>query len=321
MNSSKEIKVLNKKIVNLLNKRNKILEKNHSLVTSKSDEKLIKKIKHYKSTNISNEKIVYLGPEGSYTYEAAINKFGLDSVYYSVNSIKNIFYEINEGRAKYGVVPIENSSNGIVGDTINCLNTYNLKIVGETVLDIHHTLVSNTKNIQDIATIYSKDIAFDQCSIFLENYHLNDSKYEYVESTTKAAKLANQNENSAAICSNLAAQTNNIPILFTDIEDNKDNKTRFLIISNFETKKTKEDKTSIVVQLPNEYGSLLSFLDDFKENKINLNKIKSHIVKGISTFFIEFDGHKKDKKIKSILRRYKSYIKILGSYKKEVEDI
>jgi len=321
MNSSKEIKVLNKKIVNLLNKRNKILEKNHSLVTSKSDEKLIKKIKHYKSTKISNEKIVYLGPEGSYTYEAAINKFGLDSVYYSVNSIKNIFYEINEGRAKYGVVPIENSSNGIVGDTINCLNTYNLKIVGETVLDIHHTLVSNTKNIQDIATIYSKDIAFDQCSIFLENYHLNDSKYEYVESTTKAAKLANQNENSAAICSNLAAQTNNIPILFTDIEDNKDNKTRFLIISNFETKKTKEDKTSIVVQLPNEYGSLLSFLDDFKENKINLNKIKSHIVKGISTFFIEFDGHKKDKKIKSILRRYKSYIKILGSYKKEVEDI
>ena len=102
-----------------------------------------------------NEKIVYLGPEGSYTQEAAINKFGINNLYYSVNSIKNIFYEIDENRATYGVVPIENSSNGIVGDTINSFNTYNLNIIGETVLDIHHTLVSNCKKVEDIKIIYS----------------------------------------------------------------------------------------------------------------------------------------------------------------------
>ena len=300
-----------KKLTIIDNKISKLLEKKMAIL--KKEPKL--------SSINNNEKIVYLGPEGSYTQEAAINKFGIDNIYYSVNSIKNIFYEINENRATYGIVPIENSSNGIVGDTINCFNSYDLNIVGETVLDIHHTLVSNCNKIEDIEVIYSKDIAFDQCSIFLENYHLNEIKYEYVDSTTKAAKLASLTPNSAAICSELAAKTSNIPILFNNIEDNKDNKTRFFVISKKDTKKSNNDKTSIIVQLPNKYGSLIDFLNDFKEAKINLNKIKSHIVKGISTFFIEFDGHKDDANIQNILNKHNKYIKVLGSYKKEIEDI
>jgi chorismate mutase / prephenate dehydratase len=321
-----------------LKKRLDILEKNNSINSLSIDEKILKKIKKVKNKNlllekivldifslipnhINKEKIVYLGPQGSYTQEAAINKFGNDNTYYSVNSIKNIFHEINEDRAKYGIVPIENSSNGMVGDTINCFNNYNLNIIGETVLDIHHTLVSNCTQVEDIKIIYSKDIAFDQCSIFLENYHLNEVKYEYVDSTTKAAKLAFQTPNSAAICSSLAARTNNIPILFDCIEDNKDNKTRFLVISKEDTQKSTNDKTSIMVQLPNKYGSLIDFLNDFKESKINLNKIKSHIVKGVSTFFIEFEGHKNDSNIRNILNKHHKHIKVLGSYKKEVEDI
>ncbi|MDZ7817187.1 MAG: prephenate dehydratase domain-containing protein [Aliarcobacter sp.] len=338
LNDIKELEYVNKKIVKFLKKRLDILEKNKSINPLSIDEKTLKKINKNKNTNlllekmiskifsltqdnINQEKIVYLGPQGSYTQEATINKFGKNNTYYSVNSIKNIFLEINENRAKYGIVPIENSSNGIVGDTINCFNNYDLNIIGETVLDIHHTLVSNCTKVEDIKIIYSKDIAFDQCSIFLENYHLNEVKYEYVDSTTKAAKLASQTPNSAAICSSLAASTNNIPILFDCIEDNKDNKTRFLVISKEDTQKSTNDKTSIMVQLPNKYGSLIDFLNDFKEAKINLNKIKSHIVKGISTFFIEFEGHKNDSNIRKILNKHKKHIKILGSYKKEVEDI
>ncbi len=331
INKIKEIEEIDKTILKLFTKRNKIIKNSSDLNFSSYDKKLIEKIRDdnfLKLLEISpkpldeeNEKIVYLGPEGSYTQEAAINKFGIDNNYYSVNSIKNIFYEVSENRAKYGIVPIENSSNGMVGDTINSFNTYNLNIIGETVIDIHHTLVSNCKKIEDIKIIYSKDIAFDQCSIFLENYHLNEVQYEYVDSTTKAAKLASQTPNSAAICSNLAAKTNNIPILFSNIEDNKDNKTRFFVISKQITKKTENDKTSIIVQLPNKYGCLIDFLNDFKEHKINLNKIKSHIVKGISTFFIEFDGHKNDSNIKKVLNKHKKNIKVLGSYKKEIEDI
>ena len=338
INDMKQLDYANKKILKFLKKRLDILEKNELINPLSIDENILKKIKKSKDKNLllekifsnifslsqdntNQEKIVYLGPEGSYTQEATINKFGNNNTYYSVNSIKNIFHEINEDRAKYGIVPIENSSNGMVGDTVNCFNNYNLNIIGETILDIHHTLVSNCKKVEDIKIIYSKDIAFDQCSIFLENYHLNEVKYEYVDSTTKAAKLASQTPNSAAICSSLAASTNNIPILFNCIEDNKDNKTRFLVISKEDTNKSTNDKTSIMVQLPNKYGSLIDFLNDFKEAKINLNKIKSHIVKGISTFFIEFEGHKNDSDIRKILNKHKKHIKVLGSYKKEVEDI
>ena len=319
---------INNKILKLLNRRITLLEKEPNLNPLSNNTKFDLTLLHQLFPEILlpnlisiNEKIVYLGPEGSYTQEAAINKFGTDNIYYSVNSIKNIFFEINEDRAKYGIVPIENSSNGIVGDTINCFNSYNLNIIGETILDIHHTLVSNCNKIEDIKLIYSKDIAFDQCSIFLENYHLNEVKYEYVDSTTKAAILASQTPNSAAICSKLAAKTSNIPILFNDIEDNKDNKTRFFIISKSDTKKSTNDKTSIIVQLPNKYGSLIDFLNDFKEAKINLSKIKSHIVKGISTFFIEFEGHKSDSNIKKVLNKHNRHIKVLGSYKKEIDDI
>ncbi len=320
-----EVKEIDKNILELFKERKRLLNNSKNVEFYSYNKEFIKSIEEeifsIVKIEYDNEKIVYLGPEGSYTQEAAINNFGINNLYYSVNSIKNIFYEIDENRATYGVVPIENSSNGIVGDTINCFNSYNLNIIGETVLDIHHTLVSNCSRVEDIKIIYSKDIAFDQCSIFLENYNLNEAKYEYVDSTTKAAKLASQTPNSAAICSNLAARTNDIPILFSNIEDNKDNKTRFYIISKKTTKKTKNDKTSIIVQLPNKYGCLIDFLNDFKENKINLNKIKSHIVKGISTFFIEFDGHKDDSNVKKILTKHSNNIKVLGSYKKEIEDI
>jgi len=341
LKNKKKLDTINFQVLKLLEKRitiideenlsdismnnNNFLNQIQTQITNKLDYQKIKIIfqEIFSQTQLetNSEKNVYLGPEGSYTQEAAVNKLGMDNTYYSVSSITNIFYEIEQDRAKYGIVPIENSSNGIVGDTINCFNNYDLNIVGETVLDIHHTLVSNCTKVEDIKIIFSKDIAFDQCSIFLENYHLNEVKYVYVESTTKAAKLAAKTKNSAAICSQLAAKIHSIPILFRNIEDNKDNKTRFFIISKEQSKKSKNDKTSIIVQLPNKYGSLISFLNNFKKAKISLNKIKSHIVNGISTFFIEFEGHKNDKNVQKILKNNAKYIKLLGSYAKEVDDI
>ncbi|MGB3749977.1 MAG: prephenate dehydratase domain-containing protein [Arcobacteraceae bacterium] len=312
---------INSQILKLLKKRKNIIKDDDLPSLSITNQNFLNQITNMILDTVDYEKIVYLGPEGSYTQEAVINKLGNQNNYYSVNSITNIFFEISEGRAKYGIVPIENSSNGIVGDTINCFNNYDLNIVGETVLDIHHTLVSNCTKVEDIKVIFSKDIAFDQCSIFLENYHLNETKYVYVESTTKAAKLAAKTKNSAAICSQLAATTHFIPVLFKNIEDNKENKTRFFIISKEKSLKSNNDKTSIIVQLPNKYGSLIEFLNNFKKAKISLNKIKSHIVNGVSTFFIEFDGHQKSKTVQKILNKNSKYIKVLGSYPKEVDDI
>lgn len=267
------------------------------------------------------ENVAFLGPKGSFTHQAAEERFGALSSYLPVNSIKGVFREVNNKKAKFGVIPIENSSNGIVNDTINCLAKYNLKIIAEVILDIHHTLASKCDNIKDIKKIYSKDIAFDQCKIFLEDIGLDEIEHIPIESTTKAAKIALEEENSAAICSRVGAKMYNLPILFDNIEDTNTNRTRFFIISDFENLPSNNDKTTILANFPNEKGALVKFLQDFDKSGINLTKIKSHIVQGNSLFFIDFDGHKIDKNIKNILEKNKNIIKFLGSYIKEADDI
>ncbi|MDC0932981.1 chorismate mutase [Arcobacteraceae bacterium] len=267
------------------------------------------------------ENIAYLGPEGSFTHQAAESRFGAMSAYLPIASIKGVFREVANGKAKFGVVPIENSSNGIVSDTIQCFADYDLKIITEVIVDIHHTLASQVDNIKDIKKIYSKDIAIEQCRKFLVDLGLDECELIPVESTAKAAKLVTQEKNCAAICSHVAAKMYNLPILFENIEDKGNNRTRFLIVSNFENGKSGDDKTSILVQLSNEAGSLVTFLNDFDKANINLTKIKSHIVEGISTFFIEFNAHKDESKVRDIFEKYNKEIKFLGSYVRESDDI
>jgi len=267
------------------------------------------------------ENIGFLGPEGSFTHQAAESRFGAMSSYVPINSIKGIFKELASKKIKFGVVPIENSSNGIVNDTINGFTNYDLKIVAEVVLNIHHTLATTCDKITDIKKIYSKDIAFDQCRKFLANFGLDEVDLIPVESTTKAAKLAINEPNSAAICAHVAAKLYNLPILFENIEDKDNNKTRFFILSDFENAPSGNDKTSILVKLPDEQGVLVRFLNDFDDAQINLTKIKSHIVEGNSIFFIDFDGHKDDWNVKKVLEKHKNSIKVLGSYIKEISDI
>ncbi|CAI8237686.1 MAG: P-protein [Arcobacter lacus] len=267
------------------------------------------------------ENIAYLGPEGSFTHQAAEARFGAMSAYLPIHSIKGVFREVSSKKAKFGVVPIENSSNGIVSDTINCLNEYNLKIIAEVVLDIHHTLSSNCDNVKNIKKIYSKDIAFEQCSKFLLDTGLDEVEHIPVESTTKAAKYAVNEQNSAAICPHVGAKLHNLPILFENIEDTDNNKTRFFIVSDFENAQSGNDKTSILVKLPHRQGALVDFLTDFNDAGINLTKIKSHITGGNSVFFIDFDGHKDDENVKNILLKHVKSVKVLGSYVKEINDI
>lgn len=267
------------------------------------------------------ENIAYLGPEGSFTHQAAESRFGAMSSYLPIGSIKGVFREVANKKAKFGVIPIENSSNGIVSDTITCLNEYDLKIIAEVMVDIHHTLASTCDHVSSIKKVYSKDIAFEQCHKFLEDFNLDELELIPVESTAKAAKLAVTEPNSAAICSHVGAKMYNLPILFENIEDKGNNRTRFLIVSDFENSKSGDDKTSILVQLPNEHGALVHFLNDFDNAHINLSKIKSHIVGGISTFYIDFNGHKDDENVAKILQKHKDSIKFLGSYVREADDI
>ncbi|MDQ7086246.1 MAG: chorismate mutase [Sulfurovum sp.] len=267
------------------------------------------------------EAVAYLGPEASFTHQAAESKFGAMSQYLPISSITGIFRAVSKGTAKFGVIPIENSSNGIVSDTIQSLDSYALEIIAEVMVEVHLSFASTCDDITKITKIYSKDIAFGQCRKFLEDLGLEDVEQIPVESTVKGAKLAVKEPYSASICPAVGAKLNNLPILFENIEDNSNNRTRFFIISNFKNASSGEDKTSILVRLSNASGSLVSFLQDFEKANINLTKIKSHIVDGESLFFIEFNGHQDDSQVKPILDAHKHEIKILGSYVKEIDDI
>ena len=305
----------------IIDRLEKINSENNGLLNRSAIEALFLEIFAISRNIELPENIAYLGPEGSFTHQAAEGRFGAMSSYISVSSIKGVFREVNTKKVKFGVIPIENSSNGIVTDTITCLSEYNLKIIAEVVLDIHHTLATTCDKIKDIKRIYSKDIAFDQCRKFLTNMGLDEVEQIPVESTTKAAKLAAREPETAAICAHVGAKLHNLPILFENIEDKDNNKTRFFIISDFENAQSGNDKTSILVKLPDRQGVLVEFLKDFNNAGINLTKIKSHIVEGNSIFFIDFDGHKDDENVKNILLKYINSVKVLGSYVKEINDI
>ncbi len=296
-------------------------EKNKGLLTPAAIEALYLEIFAISRNLELPENIAFLGPEGSFTHQAAEQRFGAMSSYVPIGSIKGVFREVSTKKARFGVIPIENSSNGIVIDTINCLNNYNLKIIAEVILDIHHTLATTCDKVSDIKRIYSKDIAFEQCRRFLDNFGLDEVEQIPVESTTKAVKIALNEPYSAAICSHVAAKMYSVPVLFENIEDKDNNKTRFFIVSDFDNARSGNDKTSILVKVKNTQGVLVNFLSDFDKAKINLTKIKSHIVEGDSIFFIDFDGHKDDEHVAKILKKHEDSIKLLGSYIKETDDI
>lgn len=268
------------------------------------------------------ERISYLGPEGSFTHQAAESRFGAMSEYLVLPTIHSVFESVETGRAKFGVVPIENNQEGIVVETVDYLREKNLTIVAELLLPINFAFAAQADSLRNIKRIYSKDIAFRQCGKFIYEY-LDREGVELlpVESTSKAALLASQDPHSAAICSPISARLFGVPMLFENIEDSDQNKTRFLILAkDVVNAKSEADKTTIIANLPNTNrpGILYDFLKDFNDRGINLTKIESRPIRGQATFsawfLVEFLGHIEDDNVKEIMYKYGSHLKWLGSY-------
>lgn len=269
------------------------------------------------------EKVAYLGPEGSFTHQAAESRFGAMSNYISLRTIKSVFDNVETGRVRFGVIPIENNQEGSVAETIDMLCERDVKIVAELPMSIHFTLGSFEDDTKKIEKIYSKDIAFRQCRSFIQDYFGEDVKLIEVASTSKAAKLALENENSAAICSHIAAKLYGLPVLYDNIEDSKHNTTRFLIIAkDILNQKSPEDKTSILAKISDsdKPGALVHFLEEFRARNINLTKIESRPARIKDSFkywfLIDFDGHYKDEGVAEIFEKYPETITFLGSYVK-----
>lgn len=263
--------------------------------------------------------VAYLGPPATFTHLACLRKFGESAHCVPVNGIKDVFDEVERGRALYGVVPIENSTEGVVNYTLDMFIDSNLIIYGEVLQEVSHHLMSKTGRMEDIQTIYSHPHALAQCRNWLETNMPNVPIAE-TPSTASAAERCVEEPKCAAIASELAAQLYGLQILKSRIEDNINNFTRFLILSRHPSERTGKDKTSIMLSVKDKAGALYDLLRPFASHGINMTKIESRPSRRKAweyIFFVDFEGHREEDRIRKALEEIKGrclFLKILGSY-------
>lgn len=266
-------------------------------------------------------KVACLGPLATFTHLAAQRHFGSFAKIIPVDSIKDVFESVIEGTAEFGVVPIENSNEGVVSYTLDMFMDVDLKVSAEIMLEITHNLLSRDGDIRKVKRIYSHPQAFAQCRQWLER---NMPEVETVDttSTAKAAELAAGDPEGAAIASDLASKMYDLKFIKRSIEDNKNNFTRFLVISDEYPPPSGKDKTSIMLSIKDKPGALFEVLTPFYKEKINLTKIESRPSKRKAweyIFFIDVEGHIEEKKLREALKaieKYCIFLKVLGSYPK-----
>jgi len=263
--------------------------------------------------------VAYLGPSATFTHLAALGKFGQSAEYLPVSGIKEVFDEVERGRALYGVVPIENSTEGVVNYTLDMFIDSNLIIYGEVQQEISHHLMSKTDTVDSVKTIYSHPHALAQCRNWLES-HVPNVAIRETPSTAGAAEKCAAEPDSAAIASELAAQMYGLKILKSRIEDNINNFTRFLVLCKHASDPTGKDKTSIMLSVKDRAGALYDLLRPFASNGINMTKIESRPSRRKAweyIFFVDVEGHINDDRIRRTVDEIKSrclFLKILGSY-------
>jgi chorismate mutase/prephenate dehydratase len=266
---------------------------------------------------------VYLGPEATFSHAAAIQQFGDSAQFIQTRSLAEIFEEVERGRADYGVVPIENTIEGVVNLTLDLFIDSNLKICAETLREVSHHLLSKKGTMKGIKKIYSHPQAIAQCNNWLTKY-LPHAPIKEVFSTAKAAQLATRDEHSAAIASEYAGKLYGLKAVRRRIEDYTQNFTRFWVLGKNPPGRTGNDKTSIMFSFKDRAGGLHVMLSPFARRNINMTKIESRPFKSRPweyIFFIDIEGHQADSHVAEALEemgRDSQYMKVLGSYPKSV---
>ena len=347
-NLRKKINGIDEKVVNLLNDRVKISQeigeikaKSKKGIYSPAREKeVLKRVEQLNkgpmtveafeaiyreimSSSLALEKIshiAHLGTPGSFTYMAAKQQFGSLVKYVPCSSIAEVFKKVEHGECDYGVVPVENSTEGAVTHTVDLLVDSELKVCAQRLLKVSHNLLCNI-SMRNMKKVYSNPQVFGQCrNWLLENLPPQQAKEIWVASTTDAVEKAIKEKNAAAIASIEAAKLYNIKVLKRSIQDIAHNTTRFLVISTQDVPPTGDDRTSIIFSIKDKMGALHAMLTPFYKNKINLTKIESRPSKKKAWdyyFFVDFEGHRLDKNVRKALEQLESmckYLKVVGSY-------
>jgi chorismate mutase/prephenate dehydratase len=250
---------------------------------------------------------------------ACTQKFGASAQYVPVGSIKEVFSEVERGRANFGVVPIENTTEGVVNYTLDMFIDSNLLIYGEVLQEVAHHLLSKTGLIDDVKKIYSHSHAIAQCRNWLET-NLPHVPVSEVASTARAAEVCVDEPTAAAIASELAAQLYGLKVITARIEDNINNFTRFLVLSQKPPERTGRDKTSLMLSIKDKVGALYDLLRPFASHGLNMTKIESRPSRRKAweyLFFVDIEGHIEEEKLRKALEEVKGrclFMKILGSY-------
>jgi len=266
-------------------------------------------------------KVAFLGPVATFTHQACIQHFGGSGEFVPKKDIADVFEDVEKGRADLGVVPIENSTEGVVSHTLDLFVNSNLKICAEVMLEISLSLLNKTGKIEDIVKVCSHPNPLAQSRSWVKNNLPNALVFD-VSSTALAAQMASEDPSIAAIASIAAASLYDLRVIEKSIEDNANNFTRFLVIGRSESKPTGSDKTSLMFAVKDSPGALYRMLEPFAKKDINLTKIESRPLKTKAweyVFFVDLDGHISDGNVRRAvteLEAHCSFLKVLGSYSK-----
>ena len=272
----------------------------------------------------SDLRVAYLGPEGTYSQSALQNKFGSSVETKPEPTIRSVFEEVKEGLCDFGILPIENSTEGSVNLTLDCLMDFDLTICGEIEMRIEHNLIGYNKPMpKEGIEIHAHEQSLAQCKDWLSSY-CPQAKLVPVSSNSQAAMNASSNDGVLAIGGKEAAEKYNLVILDSNIEDSSSNTTRFIVIGKSNSGQTGNDKTSIVVTTKNEEGALYSVLLPFNELSLNLSHLTyrpSKKDKWHYSFFLDFEGHKDQEDVQQLFKQLdilNAEVKILGSFPKAI---
>lgn len=288
-----------------------------------SDEVLVHVFREIMSACLAQQeplKIGFLGPEGTFSQQAVMKHFGRSAHGLPLASIEEVFQEVENGNADFGVVPVENSGQGTIQVTLDMFLTSNLKICGEVELRVHQYLLSRTGRIEDIERIYSHPQSFAQTSSWLRS-NLPKAEKIPVSSNAEGARRARNSDDAAAIAGESAGHVYGLKkVIMASIEDDADNTTRFLVIGRQIFPSSGHDRTSVLVFIRDQPGALFNVLSPFARHGISMNRIESrpsHHAKWEYGFFIDLAGHVEDESMKKALAELEAHsaqIKVLGSY-------
>lgn len=351
----KEIDVLDSKIVDLLNERAKVVVKigeikkqnREQIYVPNREQEVYARIKSHNNGPLTNECLVaiyrelmagslvlekairvsYLGPEGTFSYFAAKQKFGSSVEFVPVRGIDDVFRDVAGSRSDYGIVPVENSTEGGIRETLNMFVEYDVKVCAEIVFPIHHNLMANCKK-EEIKKVYSKLQILSQCRNWLTS-NLPHAELIEVSSSAEAARIFENTSTSvkegqycAVIANAEIAQQYGLNILFRNIEDNPNNITRFFVLSKEYGAPSGKDRTAVMCYIKNRAGALLEILEPFKTYNINLTNIESLPTRKKAweyCFYLDFEGHASNDAVQNALREVSKKcfdMKILGSFPK-----